>query len=911
MLCSWLNPFRRRARRRPEGRLDGTGNTNAPHGTGTGAAPTATQLSTGGDAIENRGGPAGPTASSENGSVEGSCADPESKESASGAGDKIRQCDPAAAPVGMKSTAADSVRKQSSNAGDDPTGEGPPVDDLSAPEYANSDPTYEPQPALHGAPPARVPAGETAGPHPVVAPPQADRRDNDDSADGGRKAQFADPVDVEAANSESEESRPCPRCGITCRPDQVERVFGFRTVSWMAAGRQTTATHRQSYCRKCRAAHASGTPGRSRRDVQFAEPENGASAASDVQRPDAGSVPVSPDAETIPIHEQSPAGEIASTEVIDAAPNAQLDDNPSDDGQKSTDTVSGGIATLSDAGDGGREQPAAASDQIVAPPSERDFSATEHGAGDGAGPAAVEPPTESPGRDPNDRNDTPPAESEDGKVEGGPGATRTAARDAKTVPPPHDPTRPPARSRQTEGRRPSQYRAPAGGPPPRSRPLPSSTPHHHSRNSRAQHSPVHIEVRIVFQRGGYCSVSLLPRRLPDFPAELLVVAEGNDVELLALQEDWYQDVAPDDLAELLRKGVIWRNLDTGQEWILSGRQVFVLAHGTTHRGFVSCARLSLGRNHVVLCTVAKLGPVEDALREAGCSSWTQLGEEDGAPRGWLVLKEVVPQKAVLPSEDADILNVLRPLPEIDIALEGGIRLAYNSWLLGYPPAIRVYGDPEHTKTVLVDGREATVSSRNRYTVLGWDTEGDHSVWCSSSSRSYSLVPCNATWARWPAYTLDVSSSPRYIHRVEFCGPLVRPVVAHDRLESPRVVQVHAANPVLLGARPGEVFFARPRLDIRGAECLATPPFDPVWAMPAQPLRCDKRRSRVLLVEQPRTQNSSASQASVSDRRDLELWCLWILDASRKGLPVQPASPEAESLWKDHRQLARTLWRTLR
>ena len=65
----------------------------------------------------------------------------------------------------------------------------------------------------------------------------------------------------------------------------------------------------------------------------------------------------------------------------------------------------------------------------------------------------------------------------------------------------------------------------------------------------------------------------------------------------------------------------------------------------------------------------------------------------------------VPQRPVPLSSDADILNVLRPVPEIEIALEGGIRLAYNSWLLGHPPAIRIYGAPEHTESVLIDGKE--------------------------------------------------------------------------------------------------------------------------------------------------------------------------------------------------------------
>ena len=205
---------------------------------------------------------------------------------------------------------------------------------------------------------------------------------------------------------------------------------------------------------------------------------------------------------------------------------------------------------------------------------------------------------------------------------------------------------------------------------------------------------------------------------------LLFPSGVGKVELLALQDQWYQDVAPDNLAELLRKGIVWKDSDTGHEWLLSGREVFALAHGTTHRGFVTCPRLVLRRNHVVLCTVTQLGPVESALRAAGCANWTQLGEGDGVPSGWRLLRGVVPHKSLPLSSDADILNILRPLPEIEIALEGGIRLAYNTWLLGYPPAIHVYGDsPTHRDGTDRRPRDGFYPNRMLTRLRCWDVEG--------------------------------------------------------------------------------------------------------------------------------------------------------------------------------------------
>ncbi len=475
----------------------------------------------------------------------------------------------------------------------------------------------------------------------------------------------------------------------------------------------------------------------------------------------------------------------------------------------------------------------------------------------------------------------------------------------------HLPMPRPATTPTTERRRQPKYRPPAGGLAPGQRSSQSQARQQDSGNSTARNQPANIHVRVVFQRGGCCAVSLLPRRLSGQPEELVVSNGAGEVELLALQDQWYQDIAPDNLDELLRKGIVWKDSGTGHQWLLSGREVFVLAHGTTHRGFVSCPRLVLGRNHVVLCRAKQFGPVVSALREAGCGNWTQLGEDNGVPSGWRLLREVVPQKSVSLSSDSDILNILRPFPEIEIVLEGGIRLAYNTWLLGYPPAIHVYGNPEYIDTVLIDGHEAFLSRQDTYTAPRWDVEGEHEVRCSSTKKSYSLLRSDANWNYWPAYSFTIGSSLYDEHGFEFCGPLVRPVVAGGWLDQRQVVQVPATNPILLGARPGEVFVARPRLDVWGAQCLGLPPFDPVWALPAQPLRCSKRTNRILLVKTAVTRGKCTNREPSADHRHLERWCQLVLDANRKGLPIEPATPETHSLWREYKQLARSLWRRLR
>lgn len=460
-----------------------------------------------------------------------------------------------------------------------------------------------------------------------------------------------------------------------------------------------------------------------------------------------------------------------------------------------------------------------------------------------------------------------------------------------------------------------RYRGPAGGPlAPRH--LPSAR---RSAATRAEPVPggnnvLPVELRVLFERGDSLRVTLLPRRSPGLPEELTVWTPSGSVDLVALQEDWYQDVAPENLGALLCEGVLWRDQSTGQEWLLSGREIFVLTSGTAHRGLVSCPRLVLGREHAVLCTTTRLAAVEAGLREAGCEEWRTLDDNDGAPRGWLLLRDVLPRRPVPWTDNSDILNALRPLPQVEIALEGGICLAYAAWLAEHPPSIRVYGDPDHTGAVQIDGQNATVSADGRYTAPGWDSVGPHQVWCNGATRTFSLMRREPPSQSWVAFSFPTPGARD--GRIAICGPLVQaftdPQAESEEAATSEIIQVPPANPVLLGSVPGQVVVTHPRPDVRGAQCIVSSPFAPVWAIPAQPLHCDKRDNRVRLVGEPLPpgEGSGEVKARIS-RASLEQWCSAIRDAGRKGLSVEPANPTVAELWRRYRRYARDLWRSLR
>jgi hypothetical protein len=343
----------------------------------------------------------------------------------------------------------------------------------------------------------------------------------------------------------------------------------------------------------------------------------------------------------------------------------------------------------------------------------------------------------------------------------------------------------------------------------------------------------------------------------------------------------------------------------------------VLAVGTTHRGFVSCPRLTLGREHAVLCTTPKLAEVEDALQRAGCTNRTVFREDNGVPSGWVLVSDMdrvgrprglVPTCAVAMKEGSDMLNVLRPLPEIEISLAGGVPLGYSSWLASFPPVIRILGDAQYVQKVLIDGKDAMIGEDGAFRADGWDEPGAHQVWCSNVSRGYSLVRMEQSWHPWPAYVFPSASDGGV--RVAICGPLIQPLATEDALGDATKgfegVSVLQSNPILLGAVPGQVFVATPRRDVRGARCFAYPPFEAVWALPAQPLHCNKVTYRILLVARPvgaAAPDGSTAAGAVSQ------WCKMILDASRKGLSVEPAA--ARDLWAQYTRFARDLWRKTR
>jgi hypothetical protein len=357
-------------------------------------------------------------------------------------------------------------------------------------------------------------------------------------------------------------------------------------------------------------------------------------------------------------------------------------------------------------------------------------------------------------------------------------------------------------------------------------------------------------------------------------------------------------------------------------WSLSGREIYVLARHSELNGFVSAPRLILGEEHVVLCVAERLSEVHAAIALTGSPKPTLLNSDSGIPAGWAGLWGVVPRTAIAPSPAGDILDALRPLAEVEIALEGGIRIDRQTWLSGFPPSVRLRGDTSTIGAVTIDGHDATLSADGGYAVPGWDSPGEHSVWCTSDSRTYAIRGGAEDWESWDAYTWSLGElgAGGTQSRPAICGVLVRPPRAAR--SDGRAIVVPASNPVLIGAGPEEIEICTPRSDVRAGLCIGFPWFEPIWAIPADALHCDKRTARVLLIgsPQPVAEGEQQPSARPGERRarfhrgrtrGAHAWCEAILTAGRKGLQTEPSRAEIADLWKAYKRSAKALRRSWR
>lgn len=440
------------------------------------------------------------------------------------------------------------------------------------------------------------------------------------------------------------------------------------------------------------------------------------------------------------------------------------------------------------------------------------------------------------------------------------------------------------------------------------------TPEATKRNRGKQHSEtesirersLQMHVHVVLGRRNRCQVSLIPSRTPDLEEEIDVNGPNGKEFWSACQDEWYSDISPENISFLLEKGGTWEvreEDETKLRWILSIREIYVLAPSSTISAYVSTTRLILYEDHIVLCTERQVELVRKALAKAGCSEPMVISSENGVPEGWILFLSVCPTCSVEHDQAAGIFNILRPVHDLEIILQGGIRLTHNTWINGHPPKIRIRGSKDDNIQVMIDGEVASADADGMYTAEGLDSQGTHNVFCGGVTKTYEMNNGLQQWEHFEAYKYSPSLQTTAEKSVTICGPVV---TAIDEIGEAALTPT--INARLLGAIPGQITYFPRQDNTRTPEYLAIADFPIVWTLPTNPFQCDRYTSYVKLI---RAQEVGSIQNFTDNRDKILRWSYAILDASRRHLRIEPDTDESKKIWIEYKQVARRLWKKMK
>jgi len=424
-------------------------------------------------------------------------------------------------------------------------------------------------------------------------------------------------------------------------------------------------------------------------------------------------------------------------------------------------------------------------------------------------------------------------------------------------------------------------------------------------NRQPQNVSLELRLQIDFGRdGGVKTLALVPERRDGMPKQIEIEGSRRN----EWNDNYYDAVPAENLGDCLQHNVEWRGRSGTRfwRWVLSRREIHVLASGDVSGlyqfGSVPC--LVLDADHAVLAAVSLREDVEAALGVAGCSNFMVLDETTpGVPSGWLLFRDVKPTRAVQRRDEAHILNALCPLRDIMPHYVGGIRLTRRTWLAGFPPRIHFTGELEESFSVMIDGHPAQRAPDGAFEATGWDDVGPHDLWYGDGRETFALETIDENWERWHAHDFGTGAA--------ICGGSIHHV-AGARWQQ---VRVPVSNPLLVGARPGEVFFCVMRGDVRCEFVTVLVPFTPVWALPPDPAFANKQTSRIVLLNSadpiPLVEIRNANSGA---RHSVRAWISTIRRAGCKQLALETETNSAKDLWRNYRNLAKHLakqnWRAM-
>lgn len=450
--------------------------------------------------------------------------------------------------------------------------------------------------------------------------------------------------------------------------------------------------------------------------------------------------------------------------------------------------------------------------------------------------------------------------------------------------------------------KPPTYQAPAA--PPSTAPARPHSPTH-ARQVSSTSTDLRLRLQLVFSRSGDVrKLALVPDRQPGMPDQVEIRGTQGRLQFFEAGDERYESVPIIDPSRALEQGIEWRGTGDvrGWRWVLGGRELYVLVPGDEFglHGFISTTRLRLNTRHVVLASVRLRDEIVNALAEAGCKR--PDADEDtsrGVPCGWVLFRNVTPTCSLPMRTEAHILNVLCPLPDVEPHFIGGLRLERQTWLTGFPPRIQFTGALGDGLRVMIDGHTAQRAGNGAFEAPGWDSDGEHRLWFEDKVETYTLRTMEEKWAFWDAYNFGTGAA--------ICGAAI-----HQLTEVRwRQVGVLTTNPLLIGARPSEVFYCQLRKDLRCETILTQAPFTPVWALPIDPWHADKQSACIALLNPAEPVVDIRLPSGRGASHPFVPWISAIHAARCKGLVLNPDTEEGRSLWRRYGLAAKQLRRRMR
>ena len=394
-------------------------------------------------------------------------------------------------------------------------------------------------------------------------------------------------------------------------------------------------------------------------------------------------------------------------------------------------------------------------------------------------------------------------------------------------------------------------------------------------------SALDADLVVFFQPGGWgISVSVLMRRGVGGPEEVNVRVDGASVNVLAIDDAFFEPLPLSDIEGALRDGITIETADPPPlRWIRTRRVLHVFSERPGIPGFASVPRVVIGQENVILCANEAGAEILDYCRATDSETPTEV-TGPGVPSGWRCFRGYRPKRPAQEQGIEESLLALNPKPDAAIELSGGISINRGTWITDRPPAIRLVGVQPVDGELTIDGQPAILTD-DGWVASNWSALGRHVIRYAGLSRSYEIVAPEDHWDTWSAHSgLQFSA----------CGAAV------STLSGTRSIVLSADGCWLLGAHPGQTAWAAPAVY---GSAIAAPEFEPVWAIFPRVGRTPTAPRLLVSNALPQQPVARATLAAMRQWRQL----------LRSG-PPRLVAPDADALWQQYRVAARALkkWR---